>query len=146
MLCTLEFLEVVRLAPLISIDMIVSDPAGRVLLVRRIHRPARGKWVVPGGRILKAEPLDTAFTRLAAGELGMDDVMRDATRLRGVFEHLYDDNFAGAAGIQTHYVVLAYEIMLDDAKRVQRDDYCWMDTDKLIAHPDVHANTKAYFR
>jgi colanic acid biosynthesis protein WcaH len=146
MLCTLEFLEVVRLTPLISIDMIASDRAGRILLARRIQRPARGSWVVPGGRIMKGEPLDGAFTRLAASELGIGDVARDATRFRGVFEHLYDDNFAGAACIPTHYVVLAYEITLDNPDRVRRDDCTWMHTAELAAHPDVHANTKAYFR
>ena len=37
-----EFLEVVIRAPLVSIDLIVRDAAGRVLLGLRRNAPARG--------------------------------------------------------------------------------------------------------
>jgi hypothetical protein len=40
MLARAEFLDVVRLTPLIAIDLIAVDDRGRVLLGRRVNRPA----------------------------------------------------------------------------------------------------------
>ncbi|HJV21843.1 MAG TPA: NUDIX domain-containing protein, partial [Holophagaceae bacterium] len=47
--------------PLVSLDLIVRDPGGRVLVGRRRNRPAQGWWFVPGGRVGKGERLDDAF-------------------------------------------------------------------------------------
>ncbi len=56
------FLAVVRDAPLVSIDLVLPDDVGRLLMGLRTNEPARGSWFVPGGRILKDEPLDEAIT------------------------------------------------------------------------------------
>jgi colanic acid biosynthesis protein WcaH len=101
-----DFLEVVERTPLVSIDLVVQDRAGRVLLGRRTREPAKNTWFVPGGRIRKNETLDAAFSRITAAELGAP-LARSQARLLGVYTHLYETNFAEAAGIGTHYVVLA---------------------------------------
>lgn len=150
MLCAHDFLEVVRLTPLVSIDLIVTDAQHRVLVGRRTNRPARGTWFVPGGRIRKDESLREAFRRVAADELGLIVGSPQAASFRGVFEHRYEDNFAGVPGISTHYVVLTYELALDSAFSVERfeqhSDYAWMPPSELLAREDVHDNTRAYFR
>ena len=150
MLARPEFLDVVRLTPLISIDLIVVDDRGRVLLGRRVNRPARGTWFVPGGRIRKDESLNGAFSRIVLEELGLENVSQNTACFPGVFEHHYDDNFAGAADISTHYVVLGYMLVLRDAAPIgrfeQHSDYVWMAPSELLACADVHENTKAYFR
>ena len=70
------------------------------------------------------------------------------TRL-GVFEHFYDTNFAGADGVSTHYVVLGYEIQLDEPPAHlpadQHHAYRWWAVAQLMADQSVHANTKRYF-
>jgi colanic acid biosynthesis protein WcaH len=145
-----DFLDVVRLTPLVSIDLIVVDEASRVLLGRRVNRPAKGSWFVPGGRIRKDETIDGAFGRIANEELGLDHLTQDSAVFRGVYEHHYDDNFAGEPNISTHYVVLGYMLLLRDTTRVgrfeQHSDYVWMTPAELLAATDVHENTKAYFR
>lgn len=145
-----DFLQVVRLAPLVSIDLIVSDPAGRVLVGRRRNRPARGTWSVPGGRIHKDERLDAAFTRIVEHELGVAGMERASARFGGLFEHLYNDNFANEERITTHYIVLAYGIALENVASVGRYDqhsqYAWLTPKELLAWDGVHENTKAYFR
>src|ERR1700731_1256733 len=107
-LSDLDFLDVVRMTPLVSIDLIVTDGHRRVLVGQRRNRPARNAWFVPGGRIRKDETLDEAFTRIVNDELGITSVERSAARFYGVYEHRYADNFAGEPGISTHYIVLAY--------------------------------------
>ena len=150
MLSPTEFLDVVRLTPLVAIDLIVADADGRVLVGQRRNRPARGTWSVPGGRIHKGERLDAAFTRIVETELGIANMHRSSGRFVGVYEHHYPDNFAAKNGIGTHYVVLAYTFILDSAVPVGRFDqhsqYAWLWPDELLARDDVQRNTKEYFR
>ncbi|MDF3884894.1 MULTISPECIES: GDP-mannose mannosyl hydrolase [Cupriavidus] len=154
MLVGKDFFFVVRHAPLVSIDLLVTDAHGRVLLGRRRNRPAQGVWFVPGGRIRKDEGLDAAFRRIVADELGIAGARRGDAVPRGVFEHHYADNFAGEAGVTTHYVVLAYAWTLPggepDGKPPGQPDqhsaYCWMAPAEMLARDDVHEYTKAYFR
>ena len=145
-----DFLHAIRLTPLVSIDLIVSDGNRRVLLGQRRNRPAQDTWFVPGGRIRKGETLDTAFTRVVRDELGIASVQRSSSRFFGVFEHYYDDNFCGVQGISTHYVVLAYSIMLSGSVPIgrfdQHSDYAWLMPAEVLARDDVHPNAKAYFR
>jgi colanic acid biosynthesis protein WcaH len=150
MLSEVDFLTVVRLAPLVSIDLIVTDGNRHILVGRRRNRPAQGTWFVPGGRIAKDESLDVAFTRIAHNELGVASMARSGSRFFGVYEHRYDDNFSGAGGFGTHYVVLAYALTLSATAAIgrfdQHSEYQWLLRDELLARDDVHENTKAYFR
>jgi colanic acid biosynthesis protein WcaH len=142
-----DFLHLVRCGPLVSLDLVVRDPAGRVLVGWRVNRPARDAWFVPGGRVYKDERLGDAFRRVTEAELGAPRALAEATFL-GVFEHLYDDNGLDAPGVSTHYVVLAYELRVDDGLQppaAQHSDYRWMPVAELLADAAVHANTRAYF-
>ncbi|WP_081193744.1 NUDIX domain-containing protein [Halomonas sp. BC1] len=82
------FRTVVDATPLVSIDLIVKDAQGRVLLGQRVNRPACHYWFVPGGRIQKNEPLGEAFRRLTLTELGCE-YERAQAQFQGVYEHLY---------------------------------------------------------
>ncbi len=44
-----DFAAVVRTTPLISLDFIVENGQGEILLGQRLNRPAQGYWFVPGG-------------------------------------------------------------------------------------------------
>ena len=146
-----RFLEVVDQTPLVSIDLVVVDSEQRVLCGWRVNQPARGFWFVPGGRILKDELLDDAFHRIAQAELGEGGWLRSGASLLGVFEHLYDTNFADAPDISTHYVVLAYRIDVGDHPSPpdeQHSKYAWLsrsDVDSDAFGSSVHPNTAAYF-
>jgi colanic acid biosynthesis protein WcaH len=140
------FATVVRHAPLVSIDLIVRDPAGALLLGRRVNRPAQGFWFVPGGRVRKGESLDDAFARIACDELGAA-LRRADCRFTGVYEHMYPDHFGGA-DFGTHYVVLAYEVQMAPAAlrlpTVQHEAYVWLGAEEMRRRDDVHGYTKAY--
>lgn len=148
MLAREDFLRVVHGSPLVSIDLIARHPDGAVLLGYRRNRPAQGFWFVPGGRILKGERMAEVLVRIVRRELG-EAVPVTGWRGAGVFEHLYDDNFAGVEGVGTHYVVLPH--CLDVAADValtpddQHDVLRWFAVDERLARTDVHAYTKAYF-
>jgi colanic acid biosynthesis protein WcaH len=143
------FRTVVDAAPLVSIDLIVENAHGEVLLGRRRNPPAQGSWFVPGGRVRKNETLKKAFARLAQEELGVE-LNIEAALCVGVFEHFYDTDFAGTADSSTHYVVLAYRLRLDLTRDTlppaQHEDYRWMQPAKAASDPEVHPNTQAYFQ
>lgn len=144
-----DFAEVIRLTPLVSIDLIVRSPDGRVLVGRRKHEPARNTLFVVGSRITKNETLAGAFERIAQEELGVSLEIRRA-KFRGAYEHFYPTNRFEVEGFGTHYVVLAYEVTVAlDAAALpaeQHGEYVWKTVADLLASPEVHENTKAYFR
>lgn len=141
------FRQIVAGTPLISIDLIVCNEAGQVLLGQRINRPAQGYWFVPGGRVRKDERLAAAFERLTEGELGIRLPITSADFL-GPFEHFYPDNFSGT-DFSTHYVVLGYELIsgtsLDTLPEEQHSHYQWFTVQELLASEQVHPHTKLYF-
>jgi GDP-mannose mannosyl hydrolase len=147
-----EFVKVVAATPLVSIDLIVRNNDGEVLLGKRLNKPAQDYWFVPGGRILKDELIASAFDRLVRAELGLRLKLDDATFL-GTYQHLYPDNFAGEPNVTTHYVVLAYVVQLsaeqcDQAGLLEDDQHAeqgWWHVAGLLASGQVHTNTKAYF-
>lgn len=144
-----EFANVIRLTPLVAIDLVVRSPEGRVLVGRRTNEPARGCLFVPGSRISKNETLQAAFRRITQEELGTA-VPLERARLLGVYEHLYPTNRFEQPGFGTHYIVLAHELALalDPTKlpKDQHGEYFWLLPQELLRSSEVHENTKAYFK
>ena len=141
-----DFIQVIERAPLISIDLIIKNKNGDILLGRRTNRPAKGYWFVPGGRIFKNELLADAFLRLTQTELGEAIPLAQAKYL-GIYEHLYKDCVFDER-ISTHYVVLAYELELSKTahcKTAQHDLSRWFNIAELNSSESVHQNTKNYF-
>lgn len=140
------FKSVVAATPLVSIDLIVENEQGCVLLGRRVNRPAEGFWFVPGGRVQKNETLDNAFKRLTQDELGCVFERQDAQFL-GVYEHLYSDSVFGE-NPSTHYVVLGYRLTTVATELAlpyqQHAEFQWWQPSKALSAEWVHSNTKAY--
>lgn len=144
------FCTVVASTPLVSIDLVVQNAKGEILLGQRLNRPAQGFWFVPGGRVRKNESLDAAFRRLTLGELGLA-FERQQARLLDVYEHFYADSVFGAAGANpdTHYVVLGYHLRLPAGVHLappadQHDRYHWWAQAEMSASAEVHDNSRAY--
>lgn len=144
-----KILEIIEATPLVSVDLIIRNPFQKVLLGKRINRPAKGYWFVPGGRILKNETINQALKRISEVEVGLN-LLTKAPRLLGAYDHIYDDNFLNINGINTHYVVLAFIITLQKEIEVKPDDQHsdlkWWGIDNLLEEQTVHQNTKVYFK
>lgn len=143
-----EFEHIVRLTPLVAMDLVVVRSDGCVLVGRRVNEPARDTFFVPGSRITKNESRAAAFRRITREELGVELPIEQA-RFLGVYEHTYPANRFEKPGFGTHYIVLAYQLSLAvDLSALPKDqhgEYRWMTPQELLATPKVHANTKAYF-
>ena len=144
------FKSVIRHTPLISIDLIVRNEQGEVLLGKRVNAPAKGCWFVPGGRVRKNETLDDAFVRLVKEELGIESgITRADAKFLGVFEHFYDNCVFGD-DLSTHYIVLGYEIrfstfILPESTLIQHLDYIYMSLLNIKSDINVHKFVKNYF-
>ncbi|PHQ55914.1 MAG: GDP-mannose mannosyl hydrolase [Sulfurimonas sp.] len=140
------FSSVVENTPLISIDLIVKNELGQVLLGKRVNKPAQNSWFVPGGRVFKDETLDDAFSRTVYEELGVQ-LQRDETTFYGLYEHFYNDNVFND-DFSTHYIVLAHSFLLKQIPELnkQHSSYKWFDVDKLLNDENVYTYTKDYFR
>ena len=141
-----DFRSLVRLGPLVAIDLVVERD-NRFLLGLRTNRPAMGFLFVPGGRVYKDERLDDAFRRIAMAELGVQ-MERSEAEFLGVYEHLYSDSMFDPEA-STHYVVLAHRVKLvgdeSPAFFTQHSEAHWMSREEILADKRTHANTRAYF-
>jgi len=140
------FTTVIANTPLVSIDLIVKNQHDKILLGKRINRPAKDFWFVPGGRILKNETLSQAFTRLSHVELGVNFAIVNA-QLHGVYEHFYNESVFGLIPT-THYVAIAYCLTVQDLNSLpdkQHSGFGWFSIDEILTNAFVHEHTKAYF-
>lgn len=141
------FYAIINNTPLISIDLIVKNTQGQVLLGKRNNPPAQNFWFVVGGRIRKNETITDAFARLTLQELGQSFSLRHA-KFIAPYQHFYDDSIFGN-NISTHYVVLAYELVVDDLNNLpieQHSRYQWFNIDEILNNDRVHQYTKDYFK
>jgi colanic acid biosynthesis protein WcaH len=147
-----QFLQIIDNTPLVSIDLIIEDSQGKVLLGKRTNRPAQDYWFVPGGRIRKNETIAEAIIRISSTELGKELSINDL-QLIGNYDHIYEDNYLGEDGVNTHYVVLAYrlkqprliEVSMDKIRDDQHSEIRYWTREALLKADEVHPNTKAYF-
>jgi colanic acid biosynthesis protein WcaH len=149
-----DFLKVLDMTKLVSIDLVVKDQNNRILLGFRVNEPARGAWFVPGGRIMKDETLEEAFERISEEETGIRYSLSEA-KLLGAFTHNYENNVFLEPGITTQYIALAYEICLkkdyEPKNKNQHSRYEWIsldetDPEKREVISGIHPKSLAYFR
>jgi ADP-ribose pyrophosphatase YjhB (NUDIX family) len=87
--------------PVCAVGAIVLHE-GKLLLVKRDREPARGRWSLPGGRVMLGESLTEAVVREVREETGVDV---DVDGLCGLAEWISrgDDT-----AVDHHYVIIDY--------------------------------------
>jgi len=143
MLAESTFKTIVSCTPLVSVDLIVKKE-DKILLGKRVNRPAQGYFFTIGGRIYKDERLYDGISRVAREELNF--TLEREPRFIGVFEHFYDDSIF--EDVRTHYVNLGYEIEvqnLGNLPKEQHTEYKWFTLDELLSDEKVHPYVKDYF-
>jgi colanic acid biosynthesis protein WcaH len=152
MLSAEKFLSVVNMTQIVSIDLIVKNDKGQILLGKRKNSPAKGFYFVPGGRLFKNETIKEGSRRIVSWELGVSEDIRPKPRC--VSEHIYNDNFADAKDadnnvISTHYVCFAFDLDLDEYDestfKNQHMDAIWITPEEILQRDDVHEYVKLYF-
>ncbi|MCD6653283.1 MAG: GDP-mannose mannosyl hydrolase [Sulfurovum sp.] len=137
---------VIENTPLVSIDLIIKNKEGKILLGKRVNDPAKNSWFVPGGRIYKNEKIEDAFKRITHDETGkVFDI--SAAAFKGVYQHFCENNVFNDH-FSTHYVVLGFELAVVEALSLgtaQHETYRWFSIDALLKSDEVYAYAKDYF-
>ena len=138
------FKTIVDSAPLVFIDILIKK-GNKILLGKRINKPAQGYFFSIGGRINKNETIENAMARVVLNELNIE--LKSVPKFIRVFEHFYDDSIY--KDVSTHYVNMAYEYEVEetpDLPTEQHSQYQWFIVDELLNSDQVHKYTKDYFR
>ena len=147
-LSKLKFISLVKNGPLVAIDIIVVNKENNILLGYRNNQPAMNTWFVPGGCVRKNETFEKAFKRITYDEIRLNFNFKKA-KLLGIYEHFYENNFINK-NFGTHYVVLAYKIIINkekyDLQYDQHKKYKWFSQKNILTNNKVHKNTKNYIK
>ncbi len=65
------FRKIVRILPIVCVDMVVFNGRAEILLLRRTKEPAKGEWWFPGGRVHFGETRLEAAGRKLRDECGI---------------------------------------------------------------------------
>lgn len=148
-----QFEQAVAALPLVSVDWVLTNPTGHVLIGQRLNAPARGTWFTPGGRVRKGEPLTAALQRVAREELGLPPQLGAAllarAQLMGAWDHFFPDA-TFSASVPTHYVNLPHWVALLNSELAQlrlpvgeqHSLWRWMPLPEAVAV--VQAHVKPY--
>ena len=68
--------------PVLTVDVIIPDPEGKVLVLSRGHKPFKSFWCLPGGILEYGESVEHAAIREVRKEMGLEVMI---VGLLGVF-------------------------------------------------------------
>jgi len=109
----------VELMPITCIDVLIHDDEGRILLVKRNQEPAKDKWWVIGGRLLKDETMLEGAVRKAKEEVGLDVKVE---KIIGVYDEFFNTSIQG---YPTHTVCIAFLAKADNLLLTDVDYTCY---------------------
>lgn len=145
-----ELKNVIKFAPLVTIDLCITDN-NLILLGKRLNPPAKDTFFVPGGRIRKSETINNALDRIIFEETGRKIIDKKDLKFLGIYEHFYENNFLGNNDFKTHIVVIAYNIEISNLTEIdqcfsnqQHLEDIWHDM-KISNNINIHPYTKNYF-
>jgi colanic acid biosynthesis protein WcaH len=145
-----DFSQAVQALPLVSVDLVVVNPLGEMLLGRRRNAPARNWWFTPGARVRKNEAFAQVLQRVISSELGsINTPIRGQPQLMGVWDHFYGDS-AFSSQVGTHYVNLPHVLRLNqmlDVHALPRDQHSqwrWQAPSMAASEQDVHPYVRVY--
>ncbi|MFC1600462.1 NUDIX domain-containing protein [Patescibacteria group bacterium] len=95
-----DFLRSLELSPRLTVELLVENPQGKLLLLKREDPPFKGHWHLPGGFLIKDETFRECISRLSKEELGINFTSVYAEKL-GLFETIGED----PRGHILHYAV-----------------------------------------
>lgn len=144
-----KFKSAVVALPLVSVDWVLLNPFGQMLLGYRQNAPARHWWFTPGGRVRKNEPLCNCLQRVAESELGLKACDVQGSLFMGVWDHFYEDS-SFSNEVSTHYVNLPHLMRLPNSLNInslpldQHSAWRWQDVKAIAMADDVHPYVRVY--
>ena len=113
-----EYKYILENMPVFCVDMILCKDK-KVLLAKRKNNPGKGKWWVPGGRILKNEKINDAVIRKMKEEMGIKAKIKKDT---GIYEYFSKSGFFPDLISGTHNIAQVFVVEMDgENQRINLD-------------------------
>lgn len=114
--------KIQEVLPICCVDIVILNKNKEFLLLKRVNEPAKGKWWIPGGRILKGEKLEKAVLRKAKEETGLSVTIK---KMLGVKETIFKEGYFGNSAHTINIIFLA-EAKTNKVKMdFQNSQYKW---------------------
>jgi colanic acid biosynthesis protein WcaH len=113
-----QYAGIVKALPVLCVDVILKNPDGECLLLKRKNEPKRGRWWPVGGRVLKGETLEEAAIRKVKEETGLT---ARAPQPVGYFE-LFSGRGPQGTPPGYHTVSIVFTSSVNDQEEVILDD------------------------
>ncbi len=123
----------------LTVDAVIADERGHVLLMERGTEPFRGAWVLPGGLVDPGETVEEACIREVREEVGLEVRV---VRPIGVYSTPGRDPRGSFVSIAFQVVVVGGEFQVTNEARAHR----WCGPDEVAAMGFDHARIVADFR
>jgi colanic acid biosynthesis protein WcaH len=143
-----DYTRACGLTQIVSVDLLIKNKEGKYLVGLRRNSPAKNTYFVPGCRAYKGESIRFALQRTMKTEIGC---LLNNIKIYGMFEQMFsNDNPLDIEGVDTHYVVFAYEGTIPETFDIskfqdQHSDSAWMTPKEIMESDKVHMYTKYYF-
>ncbi len=139
--------NIVMNMPIPAKDLLFYCDKKGLLMGRRINKPAKDYYFVPGGRVFKNENRSNAIKRIAKEEVGYL-FNNDKFSSIGIYDHFYLDSIWENTEISTHYIVEAILIVIENDEikfslANQHSEIIWIN-ELNIEKVKVHEYSKQY--
>lgn len=123
----------------LTVDAVITDAHGRVLVMERGTEPFRGSWVLPGGYVDPGETVEQACIREVREELGLDVML---TGLIGIYSEPGRDPRGSVVSIAYRAEVVGGTLTVTAEARAHR----WLEPDEQVPMGFDHARILADHR
>ncbi len=113
-----KYAEITEVLPILCVDVLLRNPKGEYLLVKRANEQLKGQWWVIGGRVFKGETLKQAAIRKIKEETGF---VIDSIKPIGYFEDLSHAN-RYASSTLSHSISVVFSAVVDSIEEVKLDN------------------------
>lgn len=121
-----EYQEIVKVMPIVCVDIVAINESRQIGLVQRHQDPAKGELWLPGGRIRHMETIEGAAQRLAMEDIPGD---YDFRQILGVEETFFPRSAFGEHDYHTVNVIVLMKTTI--LGTYFKEDACFTDMDKL---------------
>jgi len=112
-----QYEQIIEVLPILCVDVVVTNPNGEFLLIKRANEPLRRQWWIVGGRVLKGEMLEQAAIRKVREEASLSV---EAVHPIGYYKDTSEENPLGLVS-RLHSVSVVFPATVDDEQRVKLD-------------------------
>jgi 8-oxo-dGTP diphosphatase len=111
--------------PILTVDALIGDDKGRILVITRGVKPFKGHWCLPGGKVEEGERVEAALEREVMEELGVRIGIRE---LVGVYSDPERDPRGHFVSVAYHATIIGGELATSN----EVDDIRWISRDEII--------------